>query len=88
MKYKELFVGVPEKDHEARDLLMAPYNEWLDEHETVGLEKDVKSVAVRVQQCKDQMASMVRNMVNLAYIQLFIFPSRLKVGQIWRILRL
>ncbi|OAX35802.1 hypothetical protein K503DRAFT_802529 [Rhizopogon vinicolor AM-OR11-026] len=69
MKYKELFMGVLEKDHETRDLLMAPYNEWLDEHETVGLEKDVKSIAIRVQRCKDQMASMAESWSNLEDIE-------------------
>jgi hypothetical protein len=48
-KYKQLFLGVLEKDHETRELLMAPYNEWLDEREAEGVEKDVKSVATRVQ---------------------------------------
>jgi hypothetical protein len=57
--YKALFADISEKDCEAREQLMAPYNEWLDEREEDGVEKDVKSVATRVQRCKDQLASMV-----------------------------
>jgi hypothetical protein len=87
-KYKQLFLGVLEKDHETRELLMAPYNEWLDEREAEGVEKDVKSVATRVQRCKDQMATMVCNMFHLSFSQLIHVISRPKVGPIWRILRL
>ena len=72
-KYRELFKGVREKDHETRKLLMAPYNEWLDEREGDVIEKDVKSVASRVQRCKDQMATMVCNMFVIAFIQLIFF---------------
>ena len=76
-KYKEMFFGVLEKDHETRERLMAPYNEWLDEREEGTAGKDVKSVATRVQRCKDQMASMVCNMFNLSYSELnFFFPGR------------
>jgi hypothetical protein len=57
--YKELFKGIAEKDVETREQLMAPYNQWLDEREAGGGDKDVKSVATRIQRCKDQMASMV-----------------------------
>ena len=72
-KYRELFKGVHEKDHEMRELLMAPYNEWLDEREGDVIEKDVKSVASHVQRCKDQMATMVCNMFVIAFIQLIFF---------------
>jgi hypothetical protein len=57
--YKELFASISEKDYEAREQLMAPYNEWLDGREEDGIEKDVKSIAARVQRCKDQLASVV-----------------------------
>jgi hypothetical protein len=69
-KYREMFFGVLEKDHETRERLMAPYNEWLDECEEGSAGKDVKSVATRVQRCKDQMASMVCNTFNLSYSEL------------------
>lgn len=83
-----MFQDVGEKDHETRELLMAPFNEWLDEHEADICEKDMKSVATRVQRCKDQMATMVCNMFHLSFGQLIYVISRLKVGPIWRILRL
>jgi hypothetical protein len=69
-KYRKMFLGVLEKDHEMRERLMAPYNEWLDEREEGSAGKDVKSVATRVQRCKDQMATMVCNMFNLSYSEL------------------
>ena len=47
--YKELFKGIAEKDVETREQLMAPYNQWLDEREAGGGDKDVKSVATRIQ---------------------------------------
>lgn len=81
-KYKQLFLGVLEKDHETRELLMAPYNEWLDEREASGVEKDVKSVATRVQRCKDQMVTMVCNMFHPSSGQLIYVISRPKVGRI------
>jgi predicted transcriptional regulator YheO len=57
--YKALFIGIADKDHEAREQLMAPYNEWLDGHEEGSIEKDIKSIATRIQRCKDQMVTMV-----------------------------
>jgi hypothetical protein len=88
-KYRKMFFGVVEKDHETCGQLMAPYNEWLDEREEGSAGKDVKSVATGMQQYKDQMATMVCNTFNLSYSELiYVFFSRPKVGPIWRILRL
>ncbi|KAJ8582894.1 hypothetical protein M405DRAFT_867481 [Rhizopogon salebrosus TDB-379] len=64
-----MFLGVLEKDHETRERLMAPYNEWLDEREEGSAGKDVKSVATRVQRCKDQMATMAESWSNLEDIE-------------------
>ncbi|KAG1904965.1 uncharacterized protein F5891DRAFT_976545 [Suillus fuscotomentosus] len=65
ISYRELFKGVAEKDVETRKQLMVPYNWWLDEHEEGGGDKDIKSVATRIQWCKDQMASMAESWSNL-----------------------